>query len=743
MEEFPEYKFMSSQAQLYKYLKIEAPEIYEKVKEMVKQGRWEVEGAMWVEADCNLTSGESLVRQVMFGKRFFKEEFDVDNKVLWLPDVFGYSAALPQILKKSGVDTFLTSKISWNESNTLPYDVFYWRGIDGTEIFSYFLTAQDKVKGEKPKNYSTYVGTMTPQEVAGTYDRMHQKDITDKALLTFGFGDGGGGPTRHMLNMQRRTSFGIPGCPKTRIDKAGEFLADLSKIAMNNPKTPTWVGELYLEFHRGTYTSNAKNKLNNRKSELSYQNTELLCSMDEALLGNAYPQEVINDAWETILINQFHDIIPGSSIKQVYDECDIDYAKVLGLSADLNKKVFENFASNLNTKGGTLVFNPQSWINSSVVDVDGKKVFVENIPAKGYKVVDIKPQASKVFVSDTKLENDFFVIEIDKTGAFTRFYDKKNDREILKTGERGNVISAFEDYPKEYDAWEISNYYEEKHWDIDEVVSVESVDEGARAGLKITKKFLKSTFTQNIYLYNDIARVDFENDVDWHQDHLLVKTSFPVDINANKATYDIQFGNVERPTHRNTSWDYAKFEVCAHKFADISEDGYGVSILNDCKYGHDIHDGNIRLTLLKCATYPNEVADQGKHKFTYSIFPHAGSFKEAGTIKQAYDLNNPMTALSVSANNGKLADNFSALKVSNDNVVVETIKKAEDDEAYIIRAYEAHNRRTNAEFEVGFDVSKAYICDLMENELEEIVIKDNKFTLNIKPFEICTIKIKK
>ncbi len=742
MEEFPEYKFMSSQARLYKYLKEEAPEIYEKVKEMVRQGRWEVEGAMWVEADCNLTSGESLVRQVLFGKRFFKNEFGIDTKILWLPDVFGYSAALPQILKKSGVDTFLTSKISWNERNMMPNDIFNWQGIDGTEIFSYFLTAQDKKKGEKPSNFATYNGNMSPQEVAGTYDRMHQKDITDEVLLTFGYGDGGGGPTRHMLNMQRRTARGIPGCPQTKIEPAGRFIERVSKKAAESPFTPKWVGELYLELHRGTYTSNAKNKYNNRRSELEYQNTELLCSLDEKLLGNEYPREEINENWETILTNQFHDIIPGSSIREVYEDSDVEYAHVLGVADKLSKKAIDNLISEIKTDGGVLVFNPQSWANSGVVDIDGEKVYVENVPAKGYKVVKTAKVKSAISVSENRLENDFFIIELDSTGAFTRFYDKKNNREILKDGRKGNLIEAFEDFPKDWDAWEISDYYTQKKWYIDEVVSVRILDEGARAGLEITKKFLNSTFTQKIYLYNDIAKVDFENDVDWHQQHLIVKANFPVDVNTSKATYDIQFGHVERPTHKNTSWDAAKFEVCAHKFADLSEYGYGVSMLNDCKYGHDIHDGEMRLTLLKCATYPSEVADQGRHKFTYSLYPHAGDFKEAETIRLAYDLNNPMRAFKIEANDGKLPDSWSALTVSQENVIAETVKKAEDDEAYIIRAYEAHNKRTTATFELGFDIKEAFLCDLMENEIEEIKLDGNKFTLNIKPFEIVTIKVK-
>ncbi|MEG2669883.1 MAG: alpha-mannosidase, partial [Oscillospiraceae bacterium] len=380
MERYPEYKFMSSQAVLFKFVKEDAPKLYEKVKKLVKDGRFEVEGAMWVEADCNLASGESLVRQLLYGKRFFKKEFDVDCKMLWLPDVFGYSAALPQILLKSGVDTFVTSKISWNETNQMPNDTFMWQGIDGSEIFSYFLTAQDKFRGKKPVRYTTYVADLTPAQVAGAWERYQNKELNNESMITFGYGDGGGGPTSKMLEYGRRLDKGIIGCPKAKVDTATNFIRRL-KESCTNKNVPKWVGELYLELHRGTYTSIAKNKRNNRKGEFLFRNIEFLSSVNLALNNYKYPQKEINDAWEILLVNQFHDIIPGSSIKEVYDESDISYAKMFNTCNSILADNLNNIKNDIKTDGGILVFNPNSFENSDIIDVDGIQVYVKDIPS--------------------------------------------------------------------------------------------------------------------------------------------------------------------------------------------------------------------------------------------------------------------------------------------------------------------------------------------------------------------------
>lgn len=742
MKKYPEYKFMSSQAQLYKYLKEECPELYEEVKAMVKAGRWEVEGAMWVEADCNLSSGESLVRQILYGKNFFKKEFGVDSKVLWLPDVFGYSAVLPQILRKSGVDKFVTSKIGWNETNRVPYDTFWWKGIDGTDIFAYFMTAQDKHRGRPVTTSSTYNAKLNPSQLQGGYDRYQQKDINRDIMITFGYGDGGGGPVRKDLEYYNILKKGLTGVPKAKMEFAGSMLERVKKRAEKNPKTPTWVGELYLEYHRGTYTSQAKNKRNNRKSEFLFENAEMLSVMNEKLNGAEYPAEELAQAWEVILLNQFHDIIPGSSIKEVYEVSSKQYEQLKVLGNELTSNAYKGIIDNVSSDGGIIVFNPNSFVGNSTVRYNNKTYTVTDIPAKGYKVIKKPEIKGRVTVGDNYIENDFFKLVLDKNGTFTKLFDKRNFREILKKGARGNVITAYEDFPRDYDNWEISNYYTDKSWEVDKVISVKPVSDGARAGLEIKKKFLSSTIVQTVWLYDDIERIDFDTYIDWKESHIILKTAFPLDINADKATYDIQFGSVERPTHYNTSWDAAKFEVCAHKYADLSEYGYGVSLINDCKYGHAIHDGVMSLTMLKSGTYPDPTADKCEHYFTYSLYPHAGDYKQAGTIRQAYMLNCPLTAFKAKKQQGSLPSEYSLLSVKDENVVIETVKKAEDGDGVIIRMYESFNKRTDTELKLGFDFKSVTLCDLMEKDVKTLRTKDGIIPITLKPFEIVTIKVK-
>lgn len=743
MKKYPEYKFMSSQAQLYKYLKQESPELYDEVKEMVKAGRWEVEGAMWVEADCNLSAGESLVRQILYGKSFFQKEFGVDSKVLWLPDVFGYSAALPQILKKSGVNSFVTSKIGWNETNQMPYDTFWWQGIDGTEVFTFFMTAQDKIRGKSPACEVTYNAKLNPCQVVGAYERYSQKEINNEVLVTFGYGDGGGGPVRKDLEYYERLKYGMPGVPTAKIEFAGALLERVRQRAVENPKTPRWQGELYLEYHRGTYTSQAQNKRFNRKSEFLYEKAETAALMSRILTGKAYPADTLHNGWETILLNQFHDIIPGSSIHEVYEVSREQYREILKNGEEVVRDSMESVLKNIKTDGGVVVCNPNSFTADGTVQLSGKTVTVRGIPAKGYKVIREPSVRGAVQVTERTLENDFFSISLDKTGAFTRIYDKRNNREVLKAGERGNVMTAYEDYPRAYDNWEISNYYTEKAWELDGEAEITCISDGARAGVKVQKTFMQSVISQNIWLYDDVARIDFDTEIDWNESHLVLKTAFPVDINADKATYEIQFGTVERPTHKNTSWDAAKFEVCAHKFADLSEYGYGVSMLNDCKYGHDIHDGVMRLTMLKCGTYPDETADRGHHTFTYSLFPHAGDFRAAGTVQQAYLLNQPLSAQAIEPQNGTLPESYSLLSLNRENVIMETLKQAETGDAVVARLYEAYNQRTDVTVTAGFDFKKAYLCDLLENEEAELQADGRAVTIPVKPFEILTLKFER
>lgn len=746
MERYPEFKFMSSQPVLYKFIKEAEPELYEKIKKLAAEGRWEPEGGMWLEADCNLTSGESLVRQLLYGKRFMKEEFGVENKILWLPDVFGYSAALPQILRKSGIDKFVTAKIGWNDTNTLPYDTLIWEGIDGSQIFTTFITVREYHPNiiENDRD-TTYVGLLKPDFVLGAWKRYRHKEFNDEVLFTFGWGDGGGGPTNDMLEQQRRLSVGLPGMPKTEIKTASETLKKAEENFKKNTellkKQPKWVGELYLELHRGTYTSIAANKKNNRKCEFLYQNTEAV-SISNYLFGlSEYPTEFLRNSWEKILLNQFHDILPGSSVEAVYKVCDEEYAQLIKDGKAMLYEKMTNIVNNTDSTDGVVVFNNNPFMCNGTYEYEDKVYTAHNVPAYGWKVVKPEIGGSSVAVSENKIENKFFKVVFDDKAEIVSIFDKENNREVVAENGKANQLQVFEDFPKYFDAWEINDYYQYKMWCADDVESIEVINEGARSGLKITRKYLSSVIVQKIYLYDETARIDFDTEIDWKEEHMLLKASFPVNVRATNATYDIQFGNVERPTHRNTSWDRAKFEVCGHKWADLSEDDYGVSILNDCKYGYSIEDNVMKLTLLKCATYPHINADKGIHKFVYSLYPHKGNFKDGGTVQAAYALNKPFEAIPNSKAVGTLPSEYSMINTSAENVVIDTIKLAEDGTGIIVRMYECYNRRCDFTFDIGFDFKKVYLCDLMENCTEEADTSEHSVKTHINNYEILTFKI--
>lgn len=771
MDQYPEYIFMSSQPQLYKFIKEDYPDIYEKIKEKVKEGVWEPEGAMWLEADCNVTSGESLIRQILHGKRFFKEEFNVENEVLWLPDVFGYSAALPQILKKSNVNYFMTTKIAWNQFNKMPYDTFMWKGIDGTEILTHFITTTDPNQ-DKKCHFTTYNGILHPGSIKGAWDRYQQKEINDDVLVCYGYGDGGGGVSYEMLETGRRMAKGIPGMPKVKLGNSLDYFKKLEKKVEGNKRLPRWVGELYLEYHRGTYTSMARNKRDNRISEQLYESTEKVNSL-AMLLGKEYPAENINKNWENILLNQFHDILPGTSIKKVYDVTDEDYKRIIGSGKEMLADGINYIAENISLKNkSVVVFNTLGFDRDDIVEFevpsdinmpavldgseeiecqlidDGKAIFfAKGIPANGHKAFEIieatKSSSTNLTIEKNYIENKFFDIKINEEGNITSIIDKKSNREVLKEGQTANVLQAFEDKPMDYDNWDIDIYYDEKMWLVNDVQHIEVIERGnVRSTLEIKRKFQDSTIIQKVYIYNDIPRIDFDTNIDWKESQVLLKAAFPVDINSNEATYEIQYGNVKRPTHRNTSWDEARFEVCGHKWVDLSEGNYGVSLMNNSKYGHDILDGVMRLTLLKSGILPNTTSDQEVHNFIYSIYPHTGDYKDAGTVKMAYNLNVPLYSKVEEAHEGSLESKSSLVKVDKDNVIIEVIKKAEDSDELVIRMYECHNMRTNVTLEMISEIESVKECNLMETDISELSKDGNKVSFEMKPFEILTLKVK-
>ena len=740
MRQFPNYRFMSSQTFLYKAVKEENPELYERIKELIKEGRWDVEGSSWVEMDCNLVSGESFVRQFLFGKRFFQKEFGVDTKSLWLPDVFGYSAALPQILKKCGINVFVTSKISWNDTNAMPYDTFWWKGIDGTTVLSHFITGQNICDNEyyKFNRHTTYVSKASPNMVAGTYDRYLQKIINNEAMMTVGYGDGGGGTIPYDCECVERLSKGIPTMPVANFRKVGDYLQEVHQKASDSKYTPNWQGELYLEYHRGTYTSQAKNKMYNRKTEFLLANAETTSVMSNMLTGYPYKKDEINAHWETALVNQFHDIIPGSSIREVYDTTDIEYANTLKFGKDVVTGALNAIAKGVKGKG-VLVYNPNPFKFDGLIDYNGKKYFVKDIPSKGYKVCKLIDSASNVVAGDYLLENDFVKVDFDKDFNIVSVYDKKADRQVLKFGQKIK-FTAYEDINYMYDAWELSKFYTEKPYDVDDVIKHEIIAENGRKGIKVVRKFVNSTITETVYLCDNDGLIYFEDDIDWNTKHVVLKKEFPIEMNTDKATCEIQYGSVERPTHHNTSWDWAKFEVCAHKYVDVSETDYGVALINDCKYGHSLKDCNLGLTILKCATEPDPNADVGNHVVNFALYPHTGSVNTSNTANKAYVYNNPCYVVGA-LGGGNLPDEYSFISCDKDNVVIDCVKQAEDDGNIIVRLYEAKRIRSNATINFGFDVKKVYITDMLENIEKEVVVKDNAITLPINTFEVVTLKV--
>ncbi|MBM7691617.1 alpha-mannosidase [Peribacillus deserti] len=761
MEQYPDYVFLQTQPQLYDYIKTDYPEIYEQIEKRVKEGRWETEGGMWLEADCNLTSGESLVRQLLLGTKFFRENFGKECEYLWLPDVFGYSWALPQILVKSGIKTFMTTKISWSQYNRMPHDTFKWRGIDGTEILTHFITTP-----EDDRWFYTYNGQITPRSVKGIWEAYRDKGVNQELLLSYGYGDGGGGVNREMLEMRRKLDK-MPGLPAVKTGRADEFFQRLHETVENTDQyVHLWDGELYLEYHRGTYTSQAYNKRMNRKMELLLRETEWLNALNSVIKGSwsYYPVQDLEESWKIVLRNQFHDIIPGSSITEVYEDSRIEYAEAHELAAGAWNAASQSIAEN-DGSSSISVYNSSSWNRNDLVKINTKAagelvwknergdaldaqktadgewlVKVDDVPSLGKSTIRYEQgtngAASTFTVSENGVSSHYYEISWNDNGQLTKIFDKKNERNVLASHARGNVFQVFEDKPMRFDAWDIDLYYQEKMKEISSLQDAKIIENGpVRCVVEFKWAYSKSDISQKMVLYADNPRIDFETKVDWHEQDQLLKVAFPVEIRATEATYDIQFGNVKRPTHWNTSWDYARFETVGHQWADLSERDYGVSLLNDCKYGHDIKDNVMRLTLLKSATYPDIKADQGEHLFTYSLLPHEGSWYEGNTVRHAWELNNPLSYVEGQT------QSVSLFSVSAPNVMVDTVKKAESDDALIIRLHEFAGARGKVELESDMNIQSWQECDLMERNISEV--QENKgFVFDIKPYEIKTFIVK-
>jgi alpha-mannosidase len=776
MTEYPGFVFMYNQSVLFNFIKTDYPDIWEKLKQKVKSGQFEIEGAMWVEPDANIVSGESMVRQILRGRQFHIDEFDVTPRTVWLPDTFGYSANMPQILRRSGLEYFITSKLSWNDTDRHPYDTFFWRGIDGTVAKAQLLTAQEF---DSTAIFTTYNSDLSVSHVMGAWKRYEPKSANSEVLVCYGYGDGGGGPTRAMIERGERLARGIPGAPRVRMEGIVPFLERLSEKMDSNPKSfPSWNGELYLQYHRGTLTNVAKNKANNRKAERVMREAEFLGALAMGA-GLTYPTEKLREYWDIVLINQFHDILPGTSIAEVYVDSDAEYGQLFSELASGNGiwqsaaraiapaksdelRLF-NFAGHGRDnalvrlpgapEGAALATGGEAKPLQILTNADGSTVPaapVAAIPSLGWAgaalVNGAAAPATSLSVSTSHLENALLKVTFDNNGEITSVYDKTRRRELIAAGETANRLVAYEDKPLNWDAWDIDRYFEEQFWKLsDGPVTVSVVETGPyRAALRIERTYSASRVVQVVSLEEGARQVEFDTFLDWNDRQSVLKAEFPFDLNVSEIRSEIQFGHVKRATHRNTSWDRARFEASMHRWIDISEPDFGAALINDCKYAYDAHEQLVRLTLVRGARFPDPDSDRGEHRLSYALKLHDGLADFAGVSVAAEAFNNPVAVV---GNAGAIAASapapasFSFATASAPNVTLETVKKAEKSDHLIVRLFEHANQRAETTVTFGVPVKSVAVVNLMEEGGEPLALEGNAVSLSLRPFEIATLRL--
>ncbi len=737
LERFPDYFFGASQPHQYEYVRDRKPELYERIKQHVTAGRWEPLGGMYTEADCNLASGEALARQLLYGKRFFLDEFGIDVKHLWLPDVFGYSAALPQLLKKAGIDYFVTIKISWNQFNEFPHQTFIWRGIDGSEVLAHF----------PPEG--NYNSMLDADYLIPARNGFKEKDRVDVFLSSYGVGDGGGGPKEENIEYGRRLA-NTEGAPKVRFGKVADFF---DKLEAYREKLDRWSGELYLELHRGTLTTQARTKRGNRKLEYRLQATEMLHTL---LPLDQYPADELRATWKTLLVNQFHDILPGSSVTETYRVTLEEYAQIEQTCAGLEREAV-NQLGNADENALTL-FNPLSEAfngaiqlpdaTGQVVDGDGEVLPTQLVGDKVWAAVDLLPlSVSSVRMTDEAipearssddrvLENDLIRYEFNESGQLIGAVDIHTGWNVIPEDETGNRLLLFGDRPNDWDAWDIDLFYETNLLGEAKCVSVESLGTGlVGSALRLRFEWNNSTIEQDVILFNSSRELRFITRVDWHEDHEMLRVNFPVNVLTDRAAFDIQYGHVFRPIHRNTSWDVARFESAAHRYADLSDNDHGAALLNDCKYGYGVHDNVISLNLLRSPSYPDPDADCGTHEFTYSLYPHEHDLIRSDVIETAARLNQPPLILpDVFVEPMQLP-----FTLDGEGLSLTTIKRGEDGNSWILRIVETRGRHSTGVLSSATPFDQIAETDLIERIIGEPTA--GRITINMKPLEIRTFAV--
>ena len=820
MNEYPGYTYTQSAAAYNEWMAQKYPELNDEIKRRIKEGRWEIVGGMWVEPDLNMPDGESLVRQLLVGKRWYQQAYGVDVRVGWNPDSFGYTWQLPQIYKKSGVDYFVTQKMAWNDTNQLPFKLFWWESPDGSKVLTYF-----------PHDYVNL--TLNPVRLSGDLASAREKSpgMTDMMDL-YGVGDHGGGPTRAILDEGFHwadpsasvvaADGGRPVTPKYQFGTAQSYFSTVEKEIAPESRTwnyqsiakgyeppspvageiaiPTWKSELYFEYHRGVFTTQANHKHNMRTAEEEVLNAEKWSSLAWVLAGRAYPSDDLTEDWKKVLFNQFHDLAAGSGIGIIYKDAQKDYDVVRWSTNEISSKSMDRVDQRINTEGNGIpivVYNPLGWVRSGYVRVEVQfpkgspgdiwvngaqvtsgsakidpetgvadlTIWVDKVPALGYTVVRVgqeKAEGHSTVAEGQRedmggsfaLENRYLRVMVDKTsGCVTSVNLRVVDStpptgfETLASGACGNQLQFFKDTPKDYDAWNIDpGTLDRAPETITRADSVEAIT-GANGepGVRVTSHFQNSKFVQTIMLNWD--QVDIDNDFDWHERHILLKAAFPLSVKSDFATYEIPYGEIERPTTRNNSWEKAQFEVPAMRWADLSGAGpdgkvHGLSILNKDKYGYDAVGNILRISLLRGPTWPDPEADQGEHHFRYALYPHAGTWKDALTVRHGWEYDYPLQAVVTTAHAGSLPPEHSFASVEPENVVLTAVKKAEDANALIFRVYEWAGKEATAEFHVPPGATSATVTNLMETpEGSPLTVDGDTVKVPIHPYEILTVRV--
>ncbi|MGJ3238027.1 MAG: alpha-mannosidase [Anaerolineae bacterium] len=759
MEQYPDFKFSQSSGKIYADMKEHYPDMFEQVKQRFHEGRWQPVGAFWLEPECNLISGESFVRHILHGQRFWQEEFGFTSKVCWQPDVFGMSWALPQILYRSGIEVILSNKFFvWNDTNPWRKNTFWWEGPDGSKVLTVI-----------PPGH--FIGFVDPNHMDKYWRDFSDKETVGEMIYTYGWGDGGGGVDPEMVECAIRYQ-DFPGMVPSQFNHPEDTLLLIAEKAKKT-ELPTWNDELYLETHRGTYTTKGRLKKLNRQSEILMRQIEMLSAF-AWLESDTYPAEQLDSAWKILLNTQFHDALPGTHITEVYHYLLDEYQNLRDIVATLYAEITPTLFGE-NRGEYLLIFNPMLVETDTIVKIPKSLVGQHQIHGEhaelltiqpvsnldgttstliqlnnvvspiGYSILKLESQIDypgaeyTVWAEENALENQYLRAEFNDRGELTSLWDKESERQILVEGEVGNRFQLYEDRPGRYDAWDIVASYVEQELPITGDFSIEIDEEGSlRASLLLKRQCYDSTITQRISLMAESRQLVFETQIDWKERQKLLKVGFPVDINARHATYDIAYGNIERATHRNTSYDAAKFEVPSHWWMDVSESGYGVALLNDSKYGHETHEHWMRLTLLKGSISPDPVADIETHHFSYAIYPHQGDWREADVIGAATRFNTPLYVQRTDTQR----ETHSFLQCDAPNITVEAIKRSEDGEALIVRLVERQNRRTCAKLTFDRQFSEVYTCNLMEHPENQSTMANNQLDVNFNPREIVTLMLK-